>query len=273
MPELPEIESLKIKISPKISNEKISEIKLRRKDLRFEIPKEIIKISKNQTVKAVKRRSKYLIWNLENGKSLIFHLGMSGRLFFSEKNLELNKHDHVLIDFKNGMHLRFRDPRRFGMFFWERTESLSENKFFRNLGVEPLEESFDGKFLYQKAKASNAPIKTLIMNAKHVVGIGNIYANEALFLTGVRPYKKSSLLSRKQCEVLSRNIKKVLLQSIKMGGTSFKDFVGINEEPGLHKIHLNVYGRELLACKNCKTKIKKIVQAGRSSFYCPNCQK
>jgi len=273
MPELPEVETICRSLSSRIKSLTLTDIELKRLDLRYPIPKEIINLFINQKIISVNRRSKYILINFDNDHTLIIHLGMSGRLFFTDKNCKMDKHDHVLFDFKNKIHMRYRDPRRFGFISYVKTCELNAHKFFSHLGPEPLSEIFDGDHLYDSCHHSLSPIKSVIMNASVVVGVGNIYANEALFLSNIRPQKKAHRVSKKSYGLLCKNIKKVLAESIKLGGTTFRDYVNTDQEPGLHQLYLRVYNRENKPCKTCQTHIKRVTQSGRSSFYCPECQK
>jgi formamidopyrimidine-DNA glycosylase len=273
MPELPEVESLRLKILPKILGSAIQNITLRRKDLRYPMPQDVSEVLSEHRIVGVRRRSKYLLIDFDHGKTLVIHLGMSGRLFFTDPKAPFDKHDHVILNLKDSRQLRFRDPRRFGMLFLCDTEKLSENPFFKNLGVEPLEKEFNPDYLFQISRSSQTAIKTLLMNAEKIVGVGNIYANEALFLSGIKPTRKSFRLTRDDAKVLCQNIKRVLTKSIALGGTTFRDYVDADQKPGLHQLELFVYGREGEKCLQCQKSIKRVVQTGRSSFYCAACQK
>jgi formamidopyrimidine-DNA glycosylase len=273
MPELPEVETIRQKIAPLLTNNSVKKITSYRKDLRIPIPQNLNRCLKGNKIIKVRRRSKYLWIDFEHGYTLTIHLGMSGRFFFTDKNRELDRHDHVCFDFEDGKHMRFRDPRRFGLIALCLTAELSEHKLFQHLGVEPLSDAFDAQYFFSKCQSRKTMIKNVLMDAKVVVGVGNIYSNEALFLSGINPQTKALTVSKKNLEQLCVNTKKVLEQSIAMGGTSFRDYVGATEEPGLHQIHLKVYGREGEPCNICGILICREVVAGRSLFYCPNCQK
>lgn len=273
MPELPEIESLKRGLAPKLVGARVSCITPKRADLRYPLPPDLAMAFAGREILALRRRSKYLLLDFNNAKTLVVHLGMSGRFFFTAATSALDKHDHVLIDLEDGRHLRFRDPRRFGMMFFCETAELFENRFFKHLGVEPLETGFSEEFLFGVAKKSHTPIKSLLMNASHVVGVGNIYANEALYLSGVRPTRQAFKITRGEAKLLVQNVKSSLLESIAAGGTTFRDYVNADQKPGLYQVHLHVYGREGEACLRCGTAIKRVVQTGRSSFYCGKCQR
>lgn len=273
MPELAEVESLRLKLEPQILGATVKKVVLRRKDLRYPITPGLAKKLPTQKIESVKRRSKYLLLNTNADQTLVIHLGMTGRFFFADPKVPYDKHDHVIFDLKDGRQLRFRDPRRFGMMFLMDAKTLPENKFFKHLGVEPLTEAFHAEWLYQKCKKAKTPIKSLLMNAKVLVGVGNIYANESLFLSGVRPTRQANRITRQNAEDLCANIKKVLSESIAVGGTSIRDYVGVDETPGLYKLQLYVYGRTGEACQVCQETIKHLTQTGRSSFYCPRCQR
>lgn len=273
MPELPEVEIIRRKLAPQIIDTSIVSIRFRRQDLRIPIPKDLKKRVVGYKIIDVRRRSKYLLVDFANDQTLIIHLGMSGRLFFTSSNRTYDKHDHVLFDLSNGKHLRFQDPRRFGILTVCETPDLDNHKLFSHLGLEPLSDEFTGKRLYLICKRSTSPIKNFIMNAKYVVGVGNIYANEALFLSQIRPSRRGFRVTKTEAYQLCANIKRVLAESIEMGGTSFRDYVDPYEQPGLHQLHLRVYDRENQPCRACQMPIKRIVQSNRSSYYCMNCQK
>ncbi len=273
MPELPEVETILRKLSPHIQDAVIKTVSVRRPDLRFPIPKNLSLLLQKARVTSLTRRSKYLCIHLSNQQTLIIHLGMTGRLYICEADRKLEKHDHVLFDFTNGKHLRFLDPRRFGFVDVAATDTLKQHKFFSDLGVEPLSDDFSPDVLRQICSGKQSPIKSVLMNAKHVVGVGNIYACEALFLAGISPLRLAHSLRTQEIQNLCRVIKKVLQDSISSGGTSFRDYVDVDEKPGLHQISLKVYQRESEPCLVCGKPIVRVVQANRSSFYCKNCQK
>jgi formamidopyrimidine-DNA glycosylase len=237
------------------------------------IPQDLATTATKSPIKKIHRRSKYLLIDLANGITVIFHLGMSGRFFFTDKKTRRDKHDHVYFDTEDGLHLRLRDPRRFGLLTTCATVQLPEHKLFKNLGCEPLTSDFNAKFLHTLCRRTQTSIKSLLMNAKHVVGIGNIYANEALFLSGIKPSRVTQKITAQETAHLCPNIKHILNRSIELGGTTFRDYVDSDGKPGLHQLELFVYGREGQPCKNCQTPIKRIMQNNRSSFFCPRCQR
>ncbi len=273
MPELPEIETISRKLRDRLGLRSVKNITLRRKDLRYPMPVKLIQDLVGKKILSVRRRSKYIVIDLSQNFSLIVHLGMSGRLFFTEASAALNKHDHVLFDFDLGLHLRLRDPRRFGMLDVCVTSDLDQHKLFKNLGPEPLEENFNAEVLFEITKKSTSPIKTLIMNAKYVVGVGNIYASEALFMSRIRPTRRACTLKKHEVLALCGAIKQVLTQSIADGGTTFRDYVDTEGSPGLHQLSLCVYDRAGEICSVCGGIVKSVVLGQRSTYYCPSCQK
>ena len=273
MPELPEVESLRLKLAPQILGSQIQNLILRRKDLRYDIPKSLPKEIATSRVVTLKRRSKYLLVNTDMGKTWIIHLGMSGRFFFADPKLAFDKHDHVIVNWQDGRQMRFRDPRRFGMMDWTQTQDLDQHPWLNKLGFEPLTAEFNAESLFKLCLKSTSSIKILIMNAKFVVGIGNIYASEALFLAKINPERQAKSLTQKETKNLCAAIKKVLQNSIDQGGSSIRDYVDSASSPGLYQLQLAVYGRDGQNCSGCGSTILRLIQSGRSSFYCPTCQK
>jgi formamidopyrimidine-DNA glycosylase len=226
-----------------------------------------------QNVEALSRRSKYLIWTLSNNAHVVFHLGMSGRLGVFDAITEIEKHTHVIFYLSNEKQIRFRDPRRFGFVeVFSSDQNLNESERFKSLGPEPLTDEFNTKYFAQIITSSKRPIKLAIMDAKIVVGVGNIYANEALFFAGIHPDKMANYLSLEKCSSLVENIKSVLKKAISKGGTTLNDYKNANGEPGYFQQELMVYGREGQDCTKCGKTIKKIVLGQRSTFFCKNCQ-
>lgn len=268
MPELPEVETTKSGIEPFVVQQTIKKFSIHQPQLRWLIPDEVTSVV-GQKALSVERRAKYLLWHFEQG-SIILHLGMSGAIRIVDASLELKKHDHVVVDFENGQSLRFNDPRRFGAILWQaKGETLA---VMSALGPEPLEAEFNGKYLHHAISKRKGAIKNAIMTNKVVVGVGNIYASEALFLSGIHPNKAANKLSKQACTKLVANIKQVLAKAIQQGGTTLKDFTQADGSPGYFAQQLNVYGREGEACFICKRSIKRLVIGQRASYYCPKCQ-
>jgi len=270
MPELPEVETTRRGIEPHMLEQTITKIIVRDRRLRWPVSRKLDTEAKGCRVLSVQRRSKYLLINTDNG-SIIVHLGMSGSLRVLPQDTPAEKHDHIDMVLGNGLCVRFRDPRRFGSFFWTRNNPL-QHKRLLDLGPEPLSSEFSSQYLFGQSRGRKQNIKAFIMNSKIVVGVGNIYACESLFLAGIHPGTITARISRARLEKLVHSIKKVLRKAIKQGGTTLKDFAQTDGKPGYFSQSLNVYGRAGLPCHSCQRPVKKITQAQRSTFYCPKCQ-
>ncbi|MDP4709114.1 MAG: bifunctional DNA-formamidopyrimidine glycosylase/DNA-(apurinic or apyrimidinic site) lyase [Rickettsiaceae bacterium] len=274
MPELAEVETLKRYLEKHIISEEIITLTARRENLRY--PLNIQDIQQHvlgaKILKAI-RSAKFLSLELDNDYSIIFHLGMSGRLTVQMVDYLLQKHDHIIIGFAGGKQLVFNDARRFGMVYSCKTSELQKQNFLKNMGQEPLEDAFNAAYLLEKLSSKKAPIKTAIMDSKIVVGVGNIYAAESLFLAKIHPLKPASSLKSIEVDRLVHSIKQVLNKAIIAGGTTLKDFVSGDNKPGYFQQELNVYDRNGQACYICKHAIEKIKQVGRSTCFCPKCQK
>jgi len=268
MPELPEVETTKNGLEKLLTNKKISKVEILNPNLRWKINQSIISKLNNKTINSFSRRGKYILFNFDKGH-LMIHLGMSGKINVVDLNQPLKKHDHFLLYFNNEV-MRFNDPRRFGSIFF--LENLN-HKLLNSLGVEPLEDTFHENYLYEKSRNKTQNVKAFIMDSKIVVGVGNIYACESLFKTGINPKTKANKISRQLYVNLSTNIKEVLNKAIKAGGTTLQDFAKVDGKPGYFSQELSVYGRENENCYNCNGKIQRIIQNQRSTFYCPKCQK
>lgn len=270
MPELPEVETTRRGIEPHIIGKSVKTVVVRQPVLRWPVPMDLSAILSGQKLKSLSRRGKYLLLAFANGHVLI-HLGMSGSLRIVTANSALKKHDHIDIVFSSTVILRFHDPRRFGAILWTQ-EPLEQHALLSHLGPEPLSDEFTEEYLFHRSRKRKKDIKTFIMDASIVVGVGNIYANEALFAAGIRPTKAAFRVTRQQCGRLVKEIKYVLERSIKQGGTTLRDFVGGDGQPGYFVQQLNVYGRESKPCKQCGAKLKSIRQAQRATVYCSRCQ-
>jgi formamidopyrimidine-DNA glycosylase len=271
LPELPEVETTRRGIEPHIENKKVSKVILRRKTLRWPISPALSKDLPGKTIKSVSRRGKYLLLATEKG-CLLIHLGMSGSLRIVDTNRAAAKHDHVDIVFTNNKVLRYTDPRRFGCILWD-TESIESHPLLASLGPEPLSDEFHTDYLFKKSRTRNVAVKTFIMDSKVVVGVGNIYANESLFLAGISPKRSAGKISKPRYEKLVECIQQVLQRAIDVGGTTLKDFTGSDGEPGYFAQSLHVYGRKGEPCHVCKGPLKEIRQGQRSTVYCSQCQK
>ena len=271
MPELPEVETTRRGIETHIENNKVSKVILRRKTLRWPITPALSKDLPGETIQSVSRRGKYLLLATQKG-CLLIHLGMSGSLRIVESSRAAAKHDHVDVVFANNKVLRYTDPRRFGCILWE-TEPIEAHPLLASLGPEPLEDNFHTDYLFKKSRRRNVAVKTFIMDSKVVVGVGNIYANESLFLAGISPKRSAGKISKPRYEKLVECIQQVLQQAIDVGGTTLKDFTGSDGEPGYFAQSLHVYGRRGEPCHGCNGTLKEIRQGQRSTVYCPQCQK
>ena len=259
MPELPEVETTLRGIAPHLLNQNITRVVVRQRNLRWPVSAGFDKLH-NATVTALHRRAKYLIINTASPckGAIIIHLGMSGSLRIVDPVVPLKKHDHIDFELSSGKTLRYHDPRRFGAVLWT-DEAAEQHTLLKNLGPEPLSER-------------KAPVKNFIMDGRVVVGVGNIYASEALFSAGLRPGRAAGRVTRKQYDLLVDAIKAVLGHSIEQGGTTLRDFVNSDGQPGYFQQTLNVYGRGGEPCRRCNATIKTITLGQRSSFYCPSCQ-
>lgn len=269
MPELPEVETTRRGIEKHLLKQIIQKAIVRQAQLRWPIPA-LHTLLKQQTIQKVARRGKYLLIHCTDG-CLIIHLGMSGRLRITPANTPAAKHDHVDIILSNEKILRYTDPRRFGAILWTEEDPM-QHTLLKNLGPEPLTENFHSVYLQEVLQSRTAPIKNVIMESKIVVGVGNIYANEALFKSGIHPLTAANKLSLNRLATLVEHIKKILQSAIKQGGTTLKDYYGAEGQKGFFILSLAVYGRAGKPCPNCQTTIKSQQIGQRSSFYCPRCQ-
>jgi len=268
MPELPEVETTKNGLAKLLTDKIITNVVILNSNLRWIVDQSIKTKLNNQTIRSFSRRGKYILFNLEKGY-LMIHLGMSGKINVVDINEPLEKHDHFLLYFNNQV-MRFNDSRRFGSIFY--LENLN-HKLLNNLGVEPLESSFHENFLFESSRNKTQNVKAFIMDSRIVVGVGNIYACESLYMAGINPKTKANKISKLRYINLTNNIRIVLKKAIKAGGTTLQDFAKVDGKPGYFSQELSVYGRENENCYNCNGKIKRIVQNQRSTFYCPKCQK
>jgi formamidopyrimidine-DNA glycosylase len=269
LPELPEVETTRRGIEPLVTGRVLENINVRNAQLRWpvEIPAELL----GQTLSKVTRRAKYLLAHFDTG-TLLIHLGMSGNLRVVSSTQPYLKHDHVELKFAGDRALRLNDPRRFGSVLWAKS-STDGHWLLDRLGPEPLDDEFDGEYLKRQARHRRVAVKTLLMDSHIVVGVGNIYANEALFLAGVRPSVRACRVTLAAYQRIAVETKDVLRHAIEMGGTTLRDFVKQDGNPGYFKQSLNVYGREGLPCRVCGTMLTGTRLANRATVYCKKCQK
>ena len=269
MPELPEVETTLKGLEPLITDRKIISVQIHKKKLRWEIPSHLKSTLKSQTIEKITRRAKYLLLHFEVGQ-LVMHLGMSGSISVVDSTEPLKKHEHFELKLDNSTSLRFNDPRRFGSVLWQKSnETLS---LLKKLGPEPLSYEFDNESLFKSSNGKSRNIKSFIMDSNVVVGVGNIYASESLFLAGISPKRQAGKTSKRRFIMLTKCIKDVLIDAINNGGTTLNDFSNVDGNPGYFSQVLNVYNRDKMPCIRCSGKIKRIIQNQRSTFYCPKCQ-
>lgn len=270
MPELPEVETTRRGIEPHLLNRTVTGMCIRQRQLRWPVSRALPTVIERQPVTGVSRRGKYLLIGFPPGVVLI-HLGMSGSLRLVPADSPPGKHDHLDMRLDSGRALRLTDPRRFGAVLWTAKPVLT-HKLLKNLGVEPLSDEFSGDYLFRCSRKRKQAVKTLIMDSQRVVGVGNIYANEALFLAGIRPRRQAARLTQVECERLVDAIKQVLRKAIRAGGTTLRDFTGGDGKPGYFRQKLSVYGRGGEDCHQCGSELKSIRQGQRATVYCPRCQ-
>lgn len=279
MPELPEVETVRRGLIPRMVGHRIVRLTQRRKDLRVPLPARFSEKLQGRTIVAIDRRAKYLLLRVDDGQTLIVHLGMSGRMTLhdarSAAEHPFDRHDHVVFDLDDGWQVRFNDARRFGLMLLVATDAVAEHKAFKGLGPEPLDELFDGAALGTRLKGKRTPIKAALLDQKTLVGVGNIYACEALFLAGISPRRSAHTVQGDRAVRLLAAIKQVLLRSINDGGSTLRDHIQPGGELGYFQTRFNVYDRVGAPCptKDCDRVVKRLVQAGRSTFYCARCQR
>lgn len=268
MPELPEVETTLRGIEPHCLHRKIITIEISQPKLRWPIPGQIQTLQ-NSKVLSLYRRAKYLVMSTDNGH-MIWHLGMSGSMRITPTTTPAVLHEHVKLTFDNGSSLRYRDPRRFGALLFTLNNPL-EHKLLAALGPEPLSDDFTADYLWDKCQNRKKAIKNIIMDGHIVVGVGNIYACESLFISGINPKTQATGISKKRLEILVNTIKLVLQKAIQQGGTTLQDFTQADGKPGYFTQSLKVYGNDK-NCPKCDTPVKRITQGQRSTFYCTKCQ-
>jgi len=270
MPELPEVETTRRGIAPHLVGHRIEALKIRQPRLRWPIPAALRRNLPGQRVEAVERRAKYLLVHTAAGSALL-HLGMSGSLRVLPAATPAGKHDHVDWLLDSGQMLRYTDPRRFGSQLWQASGKI--HPLLADLGPEPLDAGFDGAYLWRKSRRRAAAVKLFLMDQHIVVGVGNIYVSEALFAAGIRPGRAAGSISLARYERLAEEIKRILACAITRGGTTLRDFLSPDGEPGYFEQELFVYGRTGQPCKVCASTIRGVVIGQRSTFYCPRCQR
>jgi formamidopyrimidine-DNA glycosylase len=271
MPELPEVETTRRGLAKLVTGKKIRRVLVRERRLRWPIPDELSQYLVGRTVRAVRRRAKYLLIDTSNG-TLIIHLGMSGSIRHVAPNAPVRKHDHVDIELDDEICLRYHDPRRFGSMHWT-SVSADEHFLLCSLGPEPLGPDFTPDYLYGRSRNRKIAVKNFLMDAHVVVGVGNIYASEALYLSGLSPVRAAGQVSLARYAKLVDSVQQTLRRAIKAGGTTLRDFVSGDGQPGYFGQQLFVYGKAGERCSKCASEIRVRTIGQRSSYYCPVCQR
>ncbi len=270
MPELPEVETTRQGISPHVLGRTVVAAVVRETRLRWPVPADLERLLSGRTVAAITRRGKYLLINFDAG-TLILHLGMSGSLRLVDSRTAPQRHDHVDLILDDGRRLRLRDPRRFGSLHWVEGDPL-QHPLLASLGPEPLGAAFNGQWLYARSRGRRVAVKSYLMDGVVVVGVGNIYANEALFMAGIHPLRPAGRISRARYGRLAEAVKEVLQDAVSQGGTTLRDFVGSDGAPGYFSQRLRVYGREAMPCEVCGHLLRQRRIGQRSTYFCPRCQ-
>ncbi|MED7819762.1 MULTISPECIES: bifunctional DNA-formamidopyrimidine glycosylase/DNA-(apurinic or apyrimidinic site) lyase [unclassified Francisella] len=274
MPELPEVETVKKGLTRNVIGKKILNVEINTDKLRYPIQKNLLLNIKNKNIKDIQRRGKHLIITLKDDLQLIIHLGMSGVIKIKETDeYKKIKHDHIILTLSDNISLIYNDPRKFGYWLVNINSSPLEHKVLASHGVEPLTDDFDSKYLIEKLSKTSRKIKQTIMDNSIVVGVGNIYASEALFDSNILPIRASNTITKTEAKKLVTSIKKILEKAIAEGGTTLKDYKNTEGKPGYFTQQLNVYGRVNQECYTCNTKIESLVIGQRNTFYCKKCQK
>jgi formamidopyrimidine-DNA glycosylase len=282
MPELPEVETVRRGLLPAMEGKRFLRVETRRKDLRFPFPAKFNQRLEGARVQNLGRRAKYLVGELSTGEALIMHLGMTGRFTVSGKKKpgkfhhehgEDEKHDHVVFDMQGGARITFNDARRFGFMELWRMDELGEYPGFNGLGPEPISNEFSGAYLEEAFEGKKTPVKAALLDQRVVAGLGNIYVSEALFRSGINPRKLAGAIRRDRLERLAVEVRKVIEEAIEAGGSTISDFGTPDGELGYFQHRFCVYDKEGEPCPTCAKPIRRLVQSGRSTFYCASCQR
>jgi formamidopyrimidine-DNA glycosylase len=274
VPELPEVEVIRRGLTPHLVGRTINRVVISNRRLRLPVPRAKLKLwIQSERVKSVDRRAKYLLVKMNSGAMMVLHLGMTGRLAFFDNGTPRAAHDHLRFELDSGLELRFNDVRRFGSVQVLSPEDVERTQIFAGLGLEPLEPDLSSDYLLERARSKVRPIKNFLMDAKVVVGIGNIYANEILFAAGIKPTRGVGTLGKPAWERVIQASRQVLERAIACGGTTISDYVSSSGETGYFQGELRVYGREGEMCQRCRCLIGRQVLAGRATFSCPKCQR
>lgn len=273
MPELPEVETVKESLKCRLVGRKIKNVNILWDNIiAYPSKEEFIKDINDKIIIDIKRRGKFLLFDLDD-YYLLSHLRMEGKYFFKNHGDEINKHEHVIFDLDNDDELRYMDTRKFGKMYLIKKEDIDKIGPLKDLGLEPWDNNLNSEYLINKYKNKRLPIKTVLLDQSIIVGIGNIYADEILFLSKINPLKKCNLLNKEECEKIIKYTKEVLENAIKMGGSTIRTYSSVDGVHGLFQNELLVHGKDKGACPDCNNKIEKIRIGGRGTYYCPKCQK
>ena len=273
MPELPEVETVKNTLKLRLVGRQIKGVNILWDNIiAYPSKEEFINEIKNKIIIDIKRRGKFLMFDLDD-YYLLSHLRMEGKYFFKKHGDEINKHEHIIFDLDNDEELRYMDTRKFGKMYHIKKENINNTGPLKDLGLEPWDDNLTSEYLLNKYKNKRLPIKTVLLDQGIIVGIGNIYADEILFLTKINPLKKCNLLNKEECEKIIKYTREVLEKAIKLGGTTIRTYSSVDGVHGLFQNELLVHGKDKDACPECNNKIEKIRVGGRGTYYCPKCQK
>jgi formamidopyrimidine-DNA glycosylase len=272
MPELPEVETTRAGLAPHLEGRCVVRVEVRDPRLRWPVPAGLAQYLVGARLERLQRRAKYLLFRFDRG-TLIGHLGMSGSMRLVPADAPPRTHDHVVLAFEGRGELRLNDPRRFGSLHWATPEALPDHFLLAHLGPEPLGDAFDGAHLHGLARGRRAPVKAFLMDARVVVGVGNIYANEALFRAGIHPLRAAGRIGRGRYDRLAASVRAVLAEAVAMGGTTLRDFTASDGRPGYFRQSLDVYGRGGERCQRCEAVLREIRLGQRTTVYCPRCQR
>lgn len=273
MPELPEVEVVRLSLEPRLVGRRFDRVHVHVPALREPLNREALRSLAGRRIDGLRRRAKYLCIDTEGGVTLVIHLGMSGRLTIVADDEPAARHEHLSMTLSGGGRLRLVDPRRFGQALALRTADLPRDPHFAHLGIEPLDGELDGAYLHRRAAGRRGPIKNFLMDGRVVVGVGNIYASETLWRSRVSPKRSVAKIGSATWQRLADAVKEVLADAVRQGGTTLADFRDGEGNAGYFQVSLAAYGREGEPCTRCERPIRRLVQAGRSTFYCPGCQR
>ena len=275
MPELPEVETIRRGLQPRLQGKSICAVIVRRRDLRYPLPPGLSQKINGCVFATMRRRGKYLLADIKNTKgkiqTLIIHLGMTGALFFAARKPAKAEHEHIGLLLSDGDYLIYRDPRRFGCILL--SSDADNHPRICTIGIEPLSSGFDGKFLHKQWRGKKTPIKTALMNSGVIAGVGNIYASESLFIAGIHPHQQAGNLTAAQCAKVAAAVKQILQKALRAGGSTIRNFINSNGESGHFQMQWQVYDRADKKCNKCKAHIVASRQNNRTTYYCPNCQR